>query len=277
MKTGVYRGMGREEYERIDRCNWSRLKYLRRSPAHYRAAHTAPDEDTDAKRVGRATHVAVLEPERFRASYAVWDGGRRYGKEWDKFREKNGHLEILTEEQYQTVTAIAEAVLSHEHAAKHLRGGSAEVTILWTDPGTGIECKGRLDLLQRAITDLKTCRDASPEAFARQAWNLSYSAQAAMYVDGFAAASGTGELLPYMMVAVESTAPHVVQPYRVPEHVLEAGRGVYRHLLERLAECRKENRWPGYADGELDLELPRWAQAQNDEDDSMGLGLVVNQ
>lgn len=281
IETGVYTAVTRENYDRIERVNFSSLKHLKRSPAHYRAAITKRiDEDTDAMRVGRATHVAALEPERFRASHAVWDGGRRYGKEWDKFCATNAGLEILTEDQYQLVTALASAVRTHEAAAKYLTGGAAEVTMLWdhVEPANGtqgftIQCKGRIDFAPNggAIPDLKTTRDASPDAFSRQSWDLDYAARAAFYVDGYAAAHG-GEVLPFVMIAVEKEEPYLVQVYTMPDALLEMGRDTYRQLLARLAQCRAENRWPGYADGPLELQLPRWMRADND--DVTGLGLV---
>lgn len=288
-EAGLFTHVPREDYDRIDRINWSALKHMKRSPFHFReAAREKVDKDTDAMRVGRATHIATLEPERFRATHAVWDGGRRYGKEWDKFCEKNAGYEILTEDQYQQVVTISKAVLSHEIAARWLRAGSSEVTLQWThllpDLEEGrpfpIECKARLDFAPNVagVVDLKTTRDASPEAFGRQAWNLDYLGQAAMYQDGYAAVNG-GVRMPYVIVAVESAAPHAVQVYRVPERLLKLGRAMYVGFLETLAECRRQNRWPGYSDGELELDVPRWAQAQNDDDDQdvTGLGLVMNE
>ena len=282
-ENGVYVGVKRPDYERIVRVNWSTLKHLKRSPAHYRAVTMEKaQEDTDAMRVGRATHVAVLEPEMFLATHAVWDGGRRYGKEWDKFQEKHAGLEILTEDQYQQVKAIADAARSNEYAAPYLRAGLAEVTLLWTHtepangvPGFEVECKGRIDFSANAgaIVDLKTTRDASSEGFCRSAWNLDYLAQAAFYTDGYAAAHG-GELLPYLIVAIEKDAPYVAVVYRIPEHMIEMGRDTYRGLLKRLHQCRTDNHWPGYAEGIVDLELPRWMRSASDDSDLTGMGLV---
>jgi len=282
-ETGVYLNVTREEYDRVDRANFSTIKHMKKSPAHVRAVMMEKvKEDTDALRVGRAVGVATLEPERFFASYAVWDGGRRYGKEWDKFQEKCAGLEILTEDQYQLVKALAEAARSNEYSAPYFRGGAAEVTLLWTHtepangvPGFSVDCKGRIDFAAEAgaIVDLKTAKDASPDGFSRAAWNYDYHVQAAMYVDGYAAAHG-GELLPYVLVVVEKEEPFLVQVYRMPEHMLDIGRDTYRGYLKRFHQCRTENRWPGYADGPIDLELPRWMRSANDDSDLTGMGLV---
>lgn len=272
---GLYRDVSRENYNRIDRVNWSTLRHMKKSPKHYRANLTQKvQEDTDAMRLGRAVHVAALEPERFRAQYVVWDGGRRYGKEWDKFQAQHEGLEILTEDQYELVQAITDAALSDAHAAKYLRGGAAEVSMLWTHhqeadaplPAITIECKGRLDFAADfgALVDLKTTRDASPEAFARAAYNMDFCAQLAMYQDGYAA-TNAGVVLPCVLVAVENQFPFAVQVYRVPDALIERGRETYRDLLLTLAACRFTNAYPGYSDGELELDLPRWARPMGDD------------
>lgn len=275
ISDGVFSGVPWETYQKIDRVNWSSLKHLARSPAHYRAVLTTPIEDTDAMRLGRATHLATLEPEKFAARWAVWEGGRRYGKEWDAFRKQHEGLEILKQDEHAEVLAMAEAARRDEYAGRYLRGGQAEVAVLWQHEG--VDCKARLDFAADvgAIVDLKTCRDASPEAFGRSAWNLTYYGQAAFYVDGYRAA--TGKELPYLIVAVESAAPYVVQTYVVPERVLDRGRALYRELLEKLAACRRTNHWPGYGQGPMELPVPGWAQVPDEEEDISGLGLVVNQ
>lgn len=271
--------LSREEYERVNAVNWSTLKHLATSPAHYQHALTAQDKDTPAKKMGRVAHLAAFEPDIFRASVAIWTGGRRAGNEWKAFCAENKGRELLTEEEHEQCLSIQRAVRNDPVAKKYLVGGQAEVAVQWAHrlpagglPAEDIACKARLDFLGRAaIADLKLTRDASPAAFGRQVWSYCYHAQAAFYVDGALAA--TGRRLPYVMVAVETREPWIVQVYVVPEEILELGRERYRDLLERLAYCRAENHWPGYADTELSLELPRWAAPKNDDEDVTGLGI----
>ena len=161
-------------------------------------------------------------------------------------------------------------------AARYVSGGLPEHTIRWRYRSPHVEhieghefdCKGRLDFVAEcgAIVDLKSSRDGSPGGFAREVMRYEYHAQAAFYADGYAAM--TGVRLPFVFVVVEAAAPHVVQVYRVPDEVLEVGRERYQQLLAHLAVCRREARWPGYAETEMDLELPLWASrsAADDED-----------
>lgn len=280
--------MTREQYDAlVERENWSRLKNLGRSPSHYRHALLEPREDTSALKNGRANHIAVFEPEKFANQVAVWDGGRRAGKVWDAFCDSCGDKDILTEPEYEQLIGMQRAVRQHPVASRYLRCGQAEVSVLWTHvveelgglPGYSIPCKSRLDYVAPEwLLDLKTCRDASPMAFGRAAFNFEYHAQAAYYVDAIAAA--TGMRLPYFIVAAELAPPCVVQVYRIPEHVLAAGRDRYRSLLYQLNECRREDRWDGYASEELDLELPRWSGIETPEPEGESLedlGLVINQ
>jgi exodeoxyribonuclease VIII len=254
--------------------NFSTLKAMLRSPAHYRHAAQTPREDTAGLRLGRAVHLAVLQPELFESEVAVWpaENGRRWGRAWDAFREEHPDRTILTETEAAECVALAAAVRGHPLASALLSGGQAEASAQWTDAATGIDCKGLLDYVgPGGIVDLKTTRDASLSGFGRECWRYSYHLQAAFYVDGWAESHG-GERLPFSMVAVEKEPPHVVVVYRVPEDVLDLGRQEIAGLLESVKRCRAEKRWPGYADAAVDLELPRWAIGDDDRDVS-GLGL----
>lgn len=287
-KDGIYPDMTRAQYDaHVGRENWSRLKAMGRSPAHYRDALLRPREDTSALRNGRANHVAVFEPERFAGLVAVWEGARRQGKVWDAFCDANADKDILTRAEYDQLIGMQRAVRQHPVASQYLRRGQAEASILWTHtvkpiggiPGYSVPCKSRLDYLAPEwILDLKTCRDASPAAFGRSAFNFEYHAQAAYYVDAVAAV--TGKELPYIIVAAELSPPCVVQVYRLPDYVIAAGRDRYRSLLYQLNECRREDTWGGYSDEELELELPRWSGIETPEPEGESLedlGLTISQ
>lgn len=269
----------RADYDRLIRVNYSTLKAMAKSPAHYEHGLVVSKKDTDAMKAGRAVHVAVLEPDRFRSNVALWDGGVRRGKDWDAFRRNHEGQDILTESEHARCLAIQKAVRSDATARKFVSEGRGEVTMLWSTPtthGASIECKGRIDFdAASAIVDLKTTRDASPDGFGRECWRYSYQVQAAWYSDAYERITGVRK--PYYLVAVESEAPHVVQVYRVPDIALDLGRETYKPWLERLAICREESRWPGYADGDMDLSLPKWAVDFSEEDDITALDLAISQ
>lgn len=265
--------MRREEYEAVDAVNWSTLKHLGKSPEHYLHNLKNPGDDTDAKQRGRVLHLAVFEPERFQRDVVVYPE-RRAGKEWQAFALKHQDKEIITSRMNDQVRAIADAARNHPMSAKYLAGGKSEHTVQWkyrSPPVPHLEpiefaCKARLDFISElgAIVDLKSTKDASPTGWAREVMRYEHHVQSAFYSDGFEAM--TGRRLPFLFIAVEATAPHVVQVYRVPDEVLELGRERYQQLLAHLNVCRKENRWPGFAETEMDLVLPTWAMP-NPEDE----------
>lgn len=270
-----------------ERESWSLLKHMGRSPAHYLDARSKRDtglvvDETYAaeapKKVGRAFHLSVLEPDKFDLTCVTWEGGKRQGGAWEAFERRNAEREILTTKEAEFCRAASKAVRAHPLARKHLDGGQAEVTLLWECQD--ILMKSRLDYVTAgagAIIDLKSTKDASLEGFPREVWNYRYDAQAALYVDAYEAV--TGVELPYIIIAVEKTSPNVVTVFEVPQAVLDIGRYHYRGLLERLAACRAAKKWPGYVDGDAaaQLTLPPWALHALEENNLDGLGLVFGE
>jgi exodeoxyribonuclease VIII len=272
MKDGIYYDMPRADYDRIDRVNWSTLKHMGKSPAHYRHEVDHRDsEDTDARKRGRVVHLAVLEPEKFAADCVVFEGTRK-GKLWDACCEDNADKEILTPAMHAAAVEARDAVRGCAQAAPYLIGGASEVTLLWTHVvpqveavlGYSVECKARVDYLApAALLDLKSTKDASPEGFGRQAAAYQMHVQAAWY--GAALTALKGFERPYMLIAIEAAPPCVAQVYQVGPELLALGRSVCRGLLDRLDLCRRLDSWPGYAGGVMGLEFPRWALPRDTE------------
>lgn len=271
----------RDEYDRMGRLNWSRLKILGRSGAHFNHAMLQPFADSDPMRLGRITSLAVFEPDRFVEEVAIFEGKVRRGKEWEAFLDQFPDSEIVTEAMHAQAQAIARAVRGDRDAMKYLSGGKGEQTVLSTYrvpamndlEGFEVQLKSRLDFIgQDAIADLKTTISAEPNAFGRTVMNLDYLAQGAFYVDRVKEV--TGRAYPYVFVAVEKSAPFVVQVYEVDEEQLELGRQRYRGLLSTFNAYRSQGRWPGYFEGPAKLMLPRWAMPEG-EDAESDLGISI--
>lgn len=266
-EDGIYEGVPYEVYEAIARDRWSHVKEMRRAPAFFQMAKRGlTKKESKDLLLGTATHVLLLEPHLFVSRFAIWDGERR-GKKYEDFKEQNSHRDILTTDERDLVYAMVKAIRSDEYAAPFFVGAS-EVTVLFTLQG--VRCKCRIDRLPdgKAIVDLKTTWNASPDEFARSAYNMGYFGQGSFYRQGFAWANG-GVLLPYIFVAVEKEPPHIVQVYGVPDAIMDSYDTSNLALLQRIVGCRAEYgdemnenvRWPGYSsNGPLDLELPQWAK-----------------
>jgi hypothetical protein len=258
----LLRNHPRAAYDAIrDRVNFSTLKEMERSPAHYKWRLEHPKDPTDAMDLGNATHLAVLEPERFRAEVVEWTGKVRNGKKWDEFEAAHAGKLILPAADYDYAINMAEAVRDCDQARPFITRGHAEVTMLWEReiiPGFPIALKGRFDYLSPlGPVDLKTCADASREAFGRAVFNMGYLAQSALYLDGYKAITGTEDR--FYIVAVEKEPPFIAQVYWLTDEQLAFGRELYTKWLAQVAFCRLEDLWPPYSTEPLPLTLPGWA------------------
>ena len=259
------------EYESVDAVRWSCLREMRRSPKHYRWRLDHPPADTDYFRLGRAVHCAVLEPDRFPLEVAVFTGKIRRGKEWDAFSDVNAARTILKADEYAMCLAIRDAVRAHPVAKHLLEVGEAEKSIVWTDPRTGLLCKGRVDWLNSMVVDLKTDAQLSPRRFPVKAARNGYACQMAMYREGLRV---LGMDPPVKILAVESVPPFDVGVFALDENALWAGEEEVHELMDKVAECTTKNAWPGmFGDDEKILDLPAWAFP--DEEDVSGMGLTA--
>ena len=258
-----------KEYQSLKAVNWSTLKHMAMSPLHYLHATNNPQEETDVMRFGRLVHCMVLEPEQVSSNFAVWEGGRRYGKEWDAFNDACAADTIVTREQLERAAESAQAIRSHPLVAPLLNGALFEVTNQWTDALTGIACKSRCDVVTGAIVDLKLTADIREFRVAAQTARMGYHAQLAFYADGWA--TKTGENRPAIIIAAEPKPPYDVAVYELDEDTLATGQAHYQRLLDRLKQCRESGQYPGMYTDRQALRLPRYAL--EDDEDATGLDL----
>jgi hypothetical protein len=259
-----------DQYRAVDAVNFSTLRFMDASAAHYLHAITTPRSETAAMREGRAAHCAVLEPDAFQGRYEVYDGERR-GNAWKEFAATAAAAgrEVLTRTEHDKATAIREAVRGCDDAAFYLSDLEArtEVSVTWADAATGLDCKARLDWLGRAgkpfYVDLKTSKETEAGAFGRTAARLLYHGQLAMQGMGLAAndIGGYGAVI----VAVENEPPHDVAVFELSDDDLYAGETKVAELLARVAECRRTGAWPGRYAGPQPLRLPSWALDLSDD------------
>jgi len=241
------------DYRAIEAVNWSTLKEMGKSPAHYQHRLTHPLMDTPRLLLGRAVHTAVLEPDMFALQYTVYDGKTRYGKEWDAFRAANADKGILKFDEYRTCLNIRDAVYANKTAAALLTGGESEVTVEWVDKGTGIKCKGRLDYLHTGgFLDLKTTGDVDAWAFTGLSARMMYHAQLAFY------ARGAGMTLERRIIAVEAKPPHDVAVFRLNGDAVVTGDQKVTELMSKLSVCLKRDEWPGQCADEQEMGIPSW-------------------
>ena len=269
----------------------SALKRLKKSPAHFKEEEL--EKETEALLFGSAYHCFVLEPERFKSDYYIFDDsiqceaiiakGYAEGKEvknvratkeyktWkDQEMSFNDGKILLDKYDYERLVAMKERLFKHPYVKMLLSGGINEQSYMGTieTQSGSIPVKIKPDHInehKKFIVDLKTCFDASLDGFTRAAADMDYQIQAAFYSDIMELVSGDQRRYDFYFIAQEKKPPYAFNLFECGPQFISQGRFEYELLLGLYKHCTDNNYWPGYQVwcqnkyGILELKLPPWA------------------
>ena len=227
---------------------------------------------------GSALHCLVLTPEEFTKEFKILPVGlnrrTREGKALYQQILSQG-VPVLSAPVFTRLEAMAGAILNHPSASALLKNGAPESSYIWTDPDTGVTCKCRPDYLSRLmIPDIKSCQDASYEAFQRAIIDHRYHVQGAYFVDGVKAVDG--QRRDFVLIAVEKEAPFAVAVYKLDEETLEQGRLEYKRNLQTYKTYQEHpERWTGYESMVMTMNLPKWARRNPPDIKSVGVETLL--
>lgn len=275
---GLFPDMPGAAYHEVEAMSASGAKKMIRSPLHYKLMRDTPNVPTAPMQFGTATHACTLEPHTFDALVVCepQDAPRRPTSAqfnakkpspetveaiawWQEFNRASIGKIVLSASDHARVLNCAAAVRAHPAAAGLLDGATIETSLFWTDGLFKVPCKARFDAWNHGLViDLKTCQDASPEAFARSAASLLYHLQAAFY---FSAAEHVLHQTPqaFVFICVESEPPHAVACYALPSNAILAGNRLANLALERYAAALADGEFRGYPPTIETLPFPKWA------------------
>lgn len=233
----------------------SALKAFSKSPNHYVQYVTGTVEATPAMTFGSALHCYVLEPKEFNKRYAVCPKVDRRTKEgkmlYAQFVESSVGKEVLTADDFATVLELDKSIREHEPAMDLLEGCTSFEEMREGEI-QGVQFKGIADGLSDGyILDIKTCQDASPEAFERTAYNSFYHEQGVAYQTLF----GVDR---FYWIAVEKNPPYNVSVFM---QSMDAFYKARKHLFDLVSNWDKWDGLPqSYSKEVFTLNLPRWAK-----------------
>ena len=274
IKPGIYDNLNIDDYHADPALSRSDLMQLKRNPMKYRVQKQLVKKDSDAFSIGKAGHAAILEPDKYWEQVAVApssvlgkSGSRNTNayKDWAADSARIGKT-IITQDQSAMIRGMTESIYSspaHSTAASIFsnKQGIAEQSIFFEDATFGFTAKIRPDFrfpYVKLLVDLKTCQNASFDAFSRDSANYGYDIQAAWYLTGASRATGD-DYQDFIFVCVEKEPPYCVAVYRADSEMINAGRQKIRPLIELYNHCLESDQWPGYPDQVVDLKLPGWA------------------
>lgn len=256
-----------------------------KTPLHFwHASHLNPNRrpvDTDALRMGRAFHDALLQPELWATLYhRLPEGYDRRAKAWADAKEAEAAaldegLCIMSAEEAAMTDAMVDAARADPLFAALLGKGEPEVTLAWQDKETGIWCRARPDfmLANRAFAlNVKTDADASYDGFSASIGKYGYAQSAALELDGYEAVFGEVPRA-FIHPVVEKPAKGKWQPgdliatavWRLPAEDIERGRWLNRRALRLFADCLSADRWPGYTPDPEQCGMPGWLRKLIDD------------
>lgn len=231
--------------------HFSNLKHIARSPAHYFASLWPREESKRAspRLFGALTHARTLG----RGDFVVFDGPKRSGKKWDKFKADNIGKEVCTAREWWLAGLVAHKLLNHPRAAPLLEG-EREGDVEWRTH-TGRKAAGRLDVVRPlALTELKTCFSADPIEFTVHAQRMNYVAQGGWYRCGLEQLGR--EIQRVDFVVVEPFPPYAITTMHLSARALEQGRTTAREWIDKLFLAETSKRFPEYADDDVELDVP---------------------
>lgn len=243
-----------KDYHATTGLSSSVIKALHTSPAHVQIPREEiSDASQRAMDIGTIAHAIVLEGSNDLAALGMVakpDGMKlntKAGIAWKEEQDALG-LRPIDAKAVATATATASAVLSDDIARNELgepQNRKAELSLFCVCYGQPM--KARLDMLNLEtmnIIDLKTCQDASPDAFARDCDNRGYLLQAAHYIR-IAKMCGLN-VSGFRFIAASTNAPHEVAVYDFneshPSWVIVNDRLDY--LYDLHLRCMTSNQWP---------------------------------
>lgn len=249
------------------------LMNILRSPFHYKKLLERKDPPTKSMIIGSAFHSLLLEPEVFYEQCAVFTKpypdktmSNKANKEaFEELKMGNFAETILMKDDYNTILNMAEEVNKVKGARDllKLKGEVEESIYLEVDK---IKIKIRPDKYCKdgILIDVKTTKNAHPDAFRRDCLTYHYDLQLAFYADMLEKVTGT-EFKDVFIIAVENNYPYACQVYNCSEiGFIDIGRTRYQKAMEIYKECLKSNKFPGYEKytndefGIYDLSLPDW-------------------
>jgi len=246
------------------------VKEILRTPAHFAwyREHGRPDK-TDFE-LGRVFHSIVLGTG---AEYVPlpFDAWTTKDAKAARAQALQAGLTPLKTSEWAQVQAMVAGFRASPLSAL-LDGGIAERSMFWRDEETGVWCRGRLDLSNKAtIVDLKTSKNASKEAFRRDAANYGYHDQYALYLRGVRALRAQlgidDDVEPeFIHLVVEKTPPYLTAAYEFDRLACEVGDARVTKALKTFRDCQATGLWPGYPVDIQPLSLPSYATWIPDED-----------
>ena len=254
-KNGIIIETNAEYHGYKEAISKSRLANMSVCPSYFKWHEENPQEQSKEMLEGSAFHKIVLEPDTFDKEFIVsptFDRRTKEGKlAYNHFCELvQSGISVINQEQFDMISGMRDNILKNPYAVK-LINGNIEQSMYFTDDMTGVRCKVRPDIWRRVgdrivVIDLKSTRSALPTDFAKDVVKFHYDLQAYMYCYGVSKVLNVPiENVDFVFIAVEKTAPYLINVMQADKFVLQKGEADFREYIGTYAECLESGNWYG--------------------------------
>lgn len=220
-----------------------------KTPFHFR--HMV-HEDKPHFAIGKAAHIAILEPETLEMRVTRGPEDRR-GNKWKEAQDfAEFHKTILLTASDYDLAMIIRDLAAQNPFVRQMQSNDpiVETSFYANDAETGRLIKCRPDLYSRKLKvacDIKNMASASPNDFSRSVGMMGYHMQDAVYTDVLTQAGE--DIEGFFFIVFEKSEPPMVAVYELDAAAVAEGHAVYRAALAKYDECAKADVWPGYPEG----------------------------
>ncbi len=235
-------------------------------------------EETEATRIGKAAHCAILTPGLFDATMAVKPEGMTFQSKANKaIREqwKSEGRTILSHADWERIEQINKAFFAKDAAREAFAVvEDPEVSVLWTCAESGLGCKGRPDwFTEDAVYDLKISIEATKSLdmmtrlIARNGWfNQLAHNRAGLNANGYDIKRGR-----LVVIAPSPPQQHRVWCMTLSEADCDFLEMENENTRKGIAMCERTGVWPDTPNDFFEVELPMaatWTEHDHDEQEA---------
>ncbi|MDP5310465.1 PD-(D/E)XK nuclease-like domain-containing protein [Streptomyces poriferorum] len=273
----VIDGMSAEDYH-ADRTSISSTglrKLLNPGcPAQFKYDRDHPQPHKKEFDLGHAAHLLVLGEGPELEVIDAPDWKKVATRELRDEAYADGKVPLLRKD-HDMVQAMAEAIRQHPLAGPLFQPGigTAEQSIFWTDPATGVRCRIRPDWLKQLpgltlCVDYKTIKAADPDTVSKAIRDHGYHQQDPFYIDGIWAALQPEDVR-FIFVFQSKVAPYLVTVRELADQNRDIGRAKNERALRIYADCEATGIWPDWTGPVTDIptiSMPTWAVLNESEE-----------
>lgn len=245
LELGINHVTNREYHSDKEYLSSSDLKTLLDSPAKFydeKILGNRENKESPAFDEGSYIHSLILEPHLVNAEFAFFEGMRKAGQDWEKFKEDNAGKIILSAPQKERCKYYFESYQKLPAARALISDGMSEHTIC--QELNGVKIKVRCDYInvdKGYIVDVKTSSfPVDRDSFKITIDQYRYQLSAALY--SMVAAQYYGKPFTFYFIAISKKETDC-QVLKISEATMRRGQQMVKDALDIYKKCKDTGIW----------------------------------